>query len=109
MIRRIVYSLLLIGLLSSCASTFGIVGLGSKMKKLEIGMTKQETLSILGDSYSVIAASQTPEGRLEVFSFIGLNSGSYTTYFMEGKLVEWHEGYPRSNFPNRILIEDPGH
>ena len=105
MIRKTVYSLLLIGLLSSCASTFGIAGLGNKMKKLEIGMTKQETLSILGNAYDVVAASQTPEGSLEILRFIGMGN-FFTVYLLDNKLVEWHEGAPRGNRPDRIIIRE---
>lgn len=106
MIRKTVYSLLLIGLLSSCASAFGVVGLGSKMKKLELGMTKEETLNVLGNSYDVIATSQTPEGKLEIFRFYGMNTFSYSTYFLDGKLVEWHEGEPRTDSRERIIIKE---
>ena len=107
MIKRTLLSLLLICILSSCASTFGIVSLGSKMKQLEIGMTKAETLSILGNTYDVIAASQTPDGKLEVLRFVGMNSGFYTIYLLDSKLVEWHEGSPREDRPDRIIIRDP--
>lgn len=106
MIKKTILSLLLVGLLSSCASTLGIVGLGSKMKKLELGMTKQETLGILGNAYDIIAASQTPDGKLEIYRFAGMNTYSYTVYFLENKLIEWHEGEPRQERTDKIIIRE---
>jgi len=68
---------------TSCGSS----SLVNKAKKLEIGMTKQEVVNIMGNDYITIAARQTPEGALETVKY-----GTYYLYiisFMDGKLVEW--------------------
>lgn len=69
-------------------------------------MTKQEVTSILGNTYGVIAASQTPDGKLEICRFEGLNTYSYSVYFLDNKLVEWHEGGPRHENADKIIIRE---
>lgn len=72
--------------LSSC----GTMNLGSKLKNVEIGMTKKEVTSILGNNYSVVTARQTPEGALEVLRYVSPFEGIYIVTILDGKLVEWY-------------------
>ena len=104
MVRKVLYSLLLVGLLASCASTFGVANLGSKVKKLELGMSKKEALNILGKTYDVVAVSQTPEGNVEILSFFGTNGPTYIVHFLDGKLVEYHLDRPMPG--NNIIINE---
>jgi len=76
-------------LFSSCGST---MNMGSKMKRVEIGMTKKEVINILGNTYDVVAARDTPDGPLEVVRYTGMTIDGYYTYiinFIDGRLVEW--------------------
>lgn len=73
----------------SCGTT---MNMGSKLKKIEIGMTKQEVINILGNTYDVVAARDTPDGTLEILRYTGMTIDGYYPYlvnFLDGKLVEW--------------------
>jgi len=104
MIRKIIGSILFVVLFYSCASTFGVSNLGAKVRKLEIGMTKKEALKILGNTYDVVAASQAQEGKVESLRFISTTNNTYLLHFLDGKLVEFHEGKPyhiNENHPHK--------
>ncbi|MBB4036970.1 hypothetical protein GGR21_002884 [Dysgonomonas hofstadii] len=79
----------------SCVLSFsscGTMNLGSKLKNVEIGMTKKEVTNILGNSYDVVAARDTPDGPLEVLRYTGVTIDGdkyYIVNFLNGKLVEW--------------------
>lgn len=89
--------------LSSC----GTWNLSSKMKQLELGMTKQEVIHILGNNYSTIGAIATPDGNLETVFYTGdgVTSGDYTVRYLDGKLFEWFAGRPVTG-PAPVFIGD---
>ncbi len=78
-----------------CALSFsscGTMNLGTKLKSVEIGMTKNEVTSILGNSYDVVAARDTPDGALEVWRYHNVTMEGaipYIVNFLDGRLVEW--------------------
>lgn len=85
--KRILYTSILILVLVSC----GTMNLTSKMKQVEIGMTKQELVSKLGKSYNPKGAVKTPDGTLETISYYDNITGeSYVLNLLNGKLVEWY-------------------
>ena len=75
----------------SCASVIGTVGLENKVKKLKIDMTQEQAFKVVGKNYQVMMASKTQEGNLEVLRYISPNRISYLLYFINGKLIEFHE------------------
>ena len=89
----------------SCALSFsscGTMNLGTKLKSVEIGMTKQEVRNILGNGYDVVAARDTPDGALEVWRYYNATiDGSipYIVNFLDGKLVEWYKEVPHPPHP----------
>lgn len=84
-------NLLVVGLFTltiySCGTT---ANLGSKMNKLELGMTKKEAIKIVGDSYKSLGAISTYEGNLETIRYESTwTEEYYVVRFLDGKLVEW--------------------
>jgi len=75
---------------TSCGATFNM---GSRLKKLEIGMTKSEVIKILGNSYDVVGARETPDGTIEIWRYTGVNMSdgnpTYIVNILNGRLVEW--------------------
>lgn len=103
--KKVFFTLALALSLISCGSA-SLVG---KSKKLELGMTKKEVISVMGDGYRVISAAQTPEGNLEVLRYIPtIDTTEYIIYLLDGKLVEWHEDVPNTN-ANRPPHPHPHH
>ncbi|MDU1904806.1 MAG: hypothetical protein E6772_08485 [Dysgonomonas sp.] len=92
--KKIFTLLLSVVILTSCASAFGIADLGSRVKKLELGMSKREALGILGNTYDVQVASRTGDGDLEILKFTSMTSYNYLVHFLDGRLVEWHKDIP---------------
>lgn len=87
MIKRIFLAVALIIAMCSCSTS----NLNSRVKNLELDMTKKEVVKVLGNSYEVKSAVRTPEGyKLEIYRFYGnLLSNDYIVHFLDGVLVEW--------------------
>jgi len=78
----------------------------SRVKKLELGMTKKEVISIMGGSYDVLAASQVPEGNLEVLRYFSSLSYSYIVHLLNNELVEFHQDV---YVPNNVTVVNEQH
>lgn len=67
----------------------------NRMHKIELGMTKQKVISILGKDFESAGARITPDGPIE--------SISYKTVTMT--IADYSEGYYILSFKNGILVE----
>lgn len=97
------YVLLAIFLLTSCGTLMQPYQMDSKMKDIELGMTKKKVISILGKDFESAGARMTSEGSIETISYKTASmtentEGYYLLSFKDGKLVEWFkEKYPVHN------------
>ena len=82
-------------LLFSCITT----KLESGLQKLELGMTKQNVISVLGKGYKILGSGTTPDGDLETWIYTdgnviaGSTSERIVLNFLDGRLDEWHREY----------------
>ena len=99
------YVLLATFLLTSCGTLMQPYQMDSKMKDIELGMTKKKVISILGKDFESAGARMTSEGSIETISYKTASmtentEGYYLLSFKDGKLVEWFkEKYPVHNHP----------
>jgi len=95
--KKVIFTLVFTLALISCGTTNFV----NRAKKLELGMTKKEVISVMGNDFRVISASQTPEGNIEVLRYIAsIDVTEYVIYLLDGKLVEWHEDIPNAHHPH---------
>lgn len=88
----------LLFLLLFIAVTFascGTLNTSARAKKLEIGMTKQEVIKVMGQGFRIVSASKLPEGTMEVLRYESSIDYDYMIHLLNGKLVEWYEERPR--------------
>lgn len=64
-----IYALLAILLLTSCGTLMQPYQMDSKMKDIELGMTKKEVISILGKDFESAGARMTSESSIETISY----------------------------------------
>ena len=84
-------------LLESCAT------LDSRSQKLNLGMTKEQTTSLLGDDYKVVGARETADARkAEVIRYDDPKYGELLLYFRDGKLVQWGDIRILDNMPESV-------
>lgn len=103
--KRIMLIASLIILLSGCASQFGVANLGSKVRQIEIGMTKKEVVKILGTSYDVVGAGWREQGKEEVIKYYGLNAyGYYVFHFLDNELMEFYHEMPPQPIDHNVNI-----
>lgn len=90
-------------ILASCAST-----METGLKRIELGMTKNEVKSLLGKNYTILGAAVTHDGNMETWSYKDPNvmaeqNKRIIVNFNDDRLVEWHQEYipvpPKSNSP----------
>ena len=88
------YVLLATFLLTSCGTLMQPYQMDSKMKNIELGMTKKKVISILGKDFESAGARIS----YKTASMTENTEGYYLLSFKDGKLVEWFkEKYPVHN------------
>lgn len=90
--------LILICMITSCSSYRGMMGADSNIKKVNLGMTQQEVIAIMGDTYEIIS---TKEGT-STLGYKSSDNGIYKLLFIDGKLKEWNKEW----FNDRYIIKD---
>jgi len=87
MVKRIFIPFLLALLLTSCGSTKSMWHADSNMRKVSIGMTKKQVLSVMGEHYEPLAATKDKKS-------IGYRVAANEIYILNFEndiLVEWHK------------------
>lgn len=99
-------------ILTGCAT---IVPYNQKAMNLQLGMTKQDVVSLLGTPKKV-SARQTSNGVEEKYSYWGLSRVGYVTMdnevlsqdrlyvtLLNGKVIEWGDKYDPSSIMDKSL------
>lgn len=86
-LRLFLMLLLYTGLFVSCSSYKNMLSSDNNIKKIELGMTKDQVISIMGDSYEII---RSKEG-LVVLGYESRGDGIYKLRFVNGILTEWNK------------------
>lgn len=89
-IQRILLAALLSIILVSCASV------QTGVKQIQLGMTKSEVVSKMGENYQLVSMTQIQEGYLEVIRYTkyvvqdgrSVPAQHYYIQFLNGKLIE---------------------
>ena len=74
----------LIAVMSSC-STYSIHNTDKNIKGLNIGMTQDQIISVMGKDYNVLEATN----EFVVWGYKSLDDGIYRLTFVDGRLTEW--------------------
>ena len=103
--KKLIYLFVIVVLLSGCASSsvmpWGIEKARKNLMKLEIGMTKQEVITIMGEPYNREAYRLPDGGVLEFliyltqYTYSGVIPDSDTTpiCFENGKVTGWGRNF----------------
>lgn len=111
-VKKWILSTLAVLLLVGCAT---VIPYNQKAMSLQIGMTKQEVVSLLGNPKKV-AARKTPQGFEEKYSYWGLSRVGYISMdnemlsqdrlyvtLLDGKVIEWGDKYDPSTMMDKNL------
>ncbi len=90
--KRSILSAFLILLLHSCASLQMAHMTSSKMNKLELGMSKEQVILILGKDYTISEKRLENNNEIEVLSYRDFYKGDefYLFVFKNQKLEKWY-------------------
>lgn len=89
--RNLITILFLVLLFSSCGASSTMINADSNMRKVKIGMSKEQVIEIVGKHYEVIAAAK---GR-ETIGYRPSVDEIYMLEFEGNKLIEWHKEWLR--------------
>jgi len=79
---------------SSCGS------MDTRTQKLNLGMTKDQTTSLLGKDFKAVGARESADARkVEVIRYDDPKYGELLLYFRDGKLVQWGDIRILDNMP----------
>ena len=101
-IRNTAVVLLLTCLLNACAVNNIAWKTNENIKKVEIGMTKEQVIQILGDRYMITASSKNNQGHaVEVLGYKSDANEEYKLTFISNKLTEWSREHV-----NKYVVKD---
>lgn len=83
--KKVLISLLVVGiLLSSCA------WVGVNMRKVSVGMTRDQVMKEIGQPINVINAKRTDGNLQEIWEYPGGGEARIWVYFENGKVTRWN-------------------
>jgi hypothetical protein len=72
----------------------------TRTQKLNLGMTKDQTTSLLGKDFKAVGAREAADARkVEVIQYDDPKYGELLLYFRDGKLVQWGDIRILDNMP----------
>jgi len=87
MIRILFLMSILALLLTSCATIGSMMSADHNMRYVEINMTKEQVISIMGDKYEMVGSTED----LLILGYKTADDGIYKLYFENGLLKEWYK------------------
>lgn len=103
--KKLLYIILVCIIVSSCTVISGInYDNSKKAKSLQIGMSKDEAITIMGKNYIIESASQEEDGLLEIIKYYTTTDVPYLLHFLNGKLIVFNRYYPPHVPEQKITI-----
>ena len=89
-------------LLASCATWNSIISADKNMRKLDINMTKNEVVDIMGNNYEVINRTE----NTFVLGYKSSDEGIYMLFFEDDLLKEWNKEWMTSKTQTTHIIKE---
>lgn len=93
--------------LSSCAVFFGDnYNNTKKIQQLQLGMSKDEAIRVMGNKYIIESSSIEEDGTLEVIKYDAQTDVPYLLHFLNGELVVFNRYYPPYVPEQKVVIKN---
>ncbi len=90
-------------LLTACVSNHITWNTNANIKKVALGMSKEQVIQILGGDYLAASSSKDDRGnRVEVLAYKSDVYEEYRLKFVNAQLTEWSR-----EFTNKYIVKDP--
>jgi len=100
--KNIVLALVITCFLNACVGNNIAWKTNENIKKVEIGMTKEQVIQILGNKYMITAASKNLLGNaVEVLGYKSDANEEYKLTFVSNKLTQWSREHV-----NKYVVKD---
>jgi len=98
--RPILYLLFITIIFTSCASYVNSFSASKNIKKLELGMTKEEVINIMGNPYKPVSINEDNGDRNEVIGYPDSDDDwMYMIYFTNNRLKSWQREWVGNPYP----------
>lgn len=102
-IKKIVSGFIVICFFNACVPNNITWTANKNIKKLELGMKKEQVIAILGEKYMVASASKDEYGKLiQVLGYKSDSSEEYKLKFVNNELKEWNREHI-----SKYTVQDP--
>lgn len=91
--KLLLFSFMLL-LLTACG-VGSMISADKNIRKVELGMSKREVVSIMGKDYRVLGATVTDKGPIETIGYDNAYEEVYALTFSEDRLVNYELTRPR--------------
>lgn len=106
--KKTMLTFILVFSLWACGSYVNTFNMNANLKKIELGMTKKEVISIMGNHYSNQGALRTFDGRdLESLRYESVYDYYIIFNFENGQLVEWYDNNNLPSGPSSLSSPHP--
>ncbi|GAB3900396.1 hypothetical protein GCM10028825_51590 [Spirosoma agri] len=103
MVKRFVLVYCLSYLLTACTSNYINWHTNDNIRKIGLGMSKEQVIQVLGKNYMVSSSSKDERNnQIEVLAYKSDAHEEYRLKFINDKLTEWNR-----EFTNKYLVKDP--
>lgn len=92
--KTLFFTLAISIIFSACNSLYINTNNEKNVQNLQIGMTKDEAIEVMGKNYSIESVSQEQDGVLEIWKYDSIYSSPYLLHFLDGKLIFLNRFYP---------------
>jgi len=102
-IKNIFSGFVILCLLNACVPNYITWTANKNIKKLELGMKKEQVIAILGEKYMVASASKDEYGNVvQVLGYKSDSSEEYKLKFVNNELKEWNREHI-----SKYIAQDP--
>lgn len=101
--KRLIVFCLIGHFLTGCVSNGITWSANANIKKIALGMSKEQVIQVMGNDYLVSSSSKDDDGNnIEILVYKSDSHEEYRLNFVNNRLTEWNR-----EFTNKYIVEDP--
>lgn len=98
--KRLIFFFLVLCIVTSCSSMSSMINADKNIRKVQLGMSKKDVVSIMGKDFRVLGATADKDGNFETIGYDNANEELYVLVFSDGRLVNYELTRPHKHPPH---------
>ncbi|WP_165025346.1 MULTISPECIES: hypothetical protein [unclassified Dysgonomonas] len=88
--KKVIFTVLIVTLLSACGSV-NLKRYNSALKQIELGMTKEQVVSLMGDDYTTVEKITVENKDYETIEYKDMFKNHWFFSFIDNSLNKWYK------------------